>query len=110
MRVWALPELRETAEGTALSGRFMPLILLLAPVEWLLMCVLLCAELAGRLWKQISPLQVPSFPVCQHDCSFVIVSWHGKASLAHSLPALLQAARHHRGDHEVIVVLDHESN
>ena len=88
----------------------MLLILLLAPVDWILMCVLLCAELVGRLWKLISPVHVPSFPLCRHDCSFVIVSWHGKNSLAQSLPALLQAARHHGGDHEVIVVLDHESN
>jgi GT2 family glycosyltransferase len=88
----------------------MLLILLFAPVDWILMCVLLCAELVGRLWKLIAPLQVPSFPLCRHDCSFVIVSWHGKSSLAQSLPALLQAARLHGGDHEVIVVLDHESN
>ena len=88
----------------------MLLLLLLAPVDWIVMSVLVCAELVGRLWKLISPLQVPSFPLCRHDCSFVIVSWHGKSSLAQSLPALLQAARVHGGDHEVIVVLDHESN
>ena len=62
-------------------------ILLLAPVDWILMCVLLCAELVGRLWRLISPVHVPSFPLCRHDCSFVIVSWHGKNSLAQSLPA-----------------------
>ncbi len=88
----------------------MLLLILLAPVDWILMCVLLCAEVIGRLWRLISPVRVPSFPVCRHDCSFVIVSWHGKNSLAQSLPALLQAARHHGGEHEVIVVLDHESN
>ena len=85
-------------------------ILLLAPVDWILMCILVCAELMGRLWKMISPLRAPSFPPCRHDCSFVIVSWHAKNSLARSLPALLQAARRHGGDHEVIVVLDHSSD
>src|ERR1700730_9330595 len=96
--------------GKSILGRSMLRILLLAPVDWILMCVLLCAELVGRLWRLICPVHVPSFPLCRHDCSFVIVSWHGKNSLAQSLPALLQAARHHGGDHEVIVVLDHESN
>jgi GT2 family glycosyltransferase len=88
----------------------MLLILLLAPVDWILMCVLVCAELMGRLWNMISPLRAPSFPPCRHDCSFVIVSWHGKNSLARSLPVLLQAARRQGGEHEVIVVLDQSSD
>jgi GT2 family glycosyltransferase len=88
----------------------MLLILLLAPVDWILMCVLVFAELTGRLWKVISPLRPPSFPPCRDNCSFVIVSWHAKNSLARSLPALLQAARRHGGEHEVIVVLDHSSD
>jgi GT2 family glycosyltransferase len=88
----------------------MLLILLLAPVDWVLMCILVCVELIGRLWKMISPVRAPSFPPCRHDCSFVIVTWHAKNSLAHSLPALLKAARRHGGDHEVIVVLDHSSD
>ena len=88
----------------------MLLILLLAPVDWVLMCLLVCAELMGRLWKVISPLRPPSFPPCRADCSFVIVSWHGKNSLARSLPALLQAARRQGGEHEVIVVLDHSND
>jgi GT2 family glycosyltransferase len=88
----------------------MLLLLLLAPVDWIVMSVLVCAELMGRLWRLVSPKRPPSFPPCRHDCSFVIVSWHGKNSLAGSLSALSQATRHHGGDHEVIVVLDHESN
>jgi len=88
----------------------MLLLLLLAPANWIVMCVLVCAELMGRLWRLISPVRPPSFPPCRHDCSFVIVSWHGKSSLASSLPALLQATRHHRGDHEVIVVLEHSND
>jgi len=88
----------------------MLLLVLLAPVDWILMFVLVCAELMGRLWRLVSPRRPPSFPPGPHDCSFVIVSWHGKNSLAHSLPTLLQATRRHEGDHEVIVVLDHESN
>ena len=88
----------------------MLLLLLLAPVDWIVMCVLVCAELTGRLWRLVSPKRPPSFPPSRHDCSFAIVSWHGKNSLACSLSALLQANRHHGGDHEVIVVLDHESS
>ena len=88
----------------------MLLLVLLAPVDWIVMSVLVCAELMGRLCRLVSPKRPPSFPPCRNDCSFVMVSWHGKNSLACSLSALLEATRHHGGDHEVIVVLDHESN
>lgn len=88
----------------------MVLLLLLTPIDWMVTAALLGSELLGRSWRKFSPAHVPSFPLCRQECSFVIVSWHGKKMLQQSLAALSRAIEHHGGNHEVIVVLDHESN
>jgi GT2 family glycosyltransferase len=79
-------------------------LLLLAPLDWLLMTLLLCTELMGHLLRRISPRKPPTFAPPRPECSFVIVNWNGRAALSESLPALLLAARSHGGNHEVIVV------
>jgi GT2 family glycosyltransferase len=79
-------------------------LLLLAPLDWLLMTLLVCTELMGRLLRRVSPRKPPTFSPPRPECSFVIVNWNGRAALSKSLPALLLAVRRHGGDHEVIVV------
>src|SRR5260370_4233495 len=80
----------EPSGGKSTLGKSMLLLIFLAPVDWILMCVLLFAEVICRLWKLISPVPVAPFPVCRHDCSFFIVSWPGENSLSQCLPAFLQ--------------------
>jgi GT2 family glycosyltransferase len=82
----------------------MLLLLLLAPLDWILMTLLVCTELMGRLLRRVSPRKAPTFSRPRPECSFVMVNWNGRAALSESLPALLLATRSHGGNHEVILV------
>jgi GT2 family glycosyltransferase len=88
----------------------MLLLFLLAPLDWLLMTLFVCTEIIGRFLRRVSPQDAPAFPPPRPECSFVMVSWNGRAVLSESLPALLLAVRKHGGDHEVIVVDNHSTD
>jgi O-antigen biosynthesis protein len=90
--------------GMKVASRAPLLILLLAPVDGVVLTMLVFAEVLGRLSRRLSPQPKPQFPQPRRECSFVIVSWNSQAMLAESLPALLEALRNDGGNHEVIVV------
>lgn len=83
--------------------------LFLAPLDWVVLAILVCVELVGRVWRRVAPEHPPKFPLCQPECSLVMATWHGKDAVKQSLPALMRAVRLHGGNHEVIIVLDYES-
>jgi GT2 family glycosyltransferase len=86
------------------------LLFLLAPLDWLLMALFVCTEFIGRFLRRVSPQEAPAFPLPRPECSFVMISWNGRAVLSESLPALLLAVRMHGGDHEIIVVDNHSTD
>ena len=81
--------------------------LVLAPLDWIVMGALVAAALLGRALRSIAPVIPPSFAPCRPECTIVVVSWHGRNLLARSLPPLHEAVRHHGGNHEILVALDH---
>src|SRR6476619_4318049 len=96
--------------GMKVASRAPLLLLLLAPVDGILLTMLVLAEIFGRLWRRVSPQPPPQFPEPRRECSFVIVRWNSQAMLAESLPALLEALRNSGGNHEVIVVDNHSTD
>lgn len=76
--------------------------------DLVLMVVIVCVELVGRLLRKLRPIQVPSFPSCRPECTFVMITWHGKQALKQSMPALVRAVQKVGGNHEIIVVVDYE--
>jgi GT2 family glycosyltransferase len=84
------------------------LLLLLAPLDWALLAFVVAAEIAGRALRLLRPIRLPELPLCKPECSCVMVSWHAKAALKESLPALHRAVRKEGGNHEIIVVVDFE--
>jgi GT2 family glycosyltransferase len=85
------------------------LLLLLAPLDCILLILVISAEIAGRVGRWLRPVLVPEFPPCRMECSCVMVTWHGRQALMQSLPTLTRAFEKHGGNHEIIVVIDHES-
>src|SRR5262249_3120920 len=83
---------------------------LLATLDWILMLVLICTELAGRILRRVTPNNAPVFPPPSSECSFIVGAWHARDALKQSLPALWEAVQNHGSNHEIIVILDYQSN
>jgi GT2 family glycosyltransferase len=113
MPIWVSTESDRKGAGAAASyptSQGALLLLLLAPVDWLVLAALFCAELISRLWQKIAPRTPPAFPPCRPECSFVILSWNSQSMLAESIPPLLEAVQKDGGKHEVIVVDNHSTD
>lgn len=77
----------------------------LAPLDWVVGAAVMATELAGRLWRLLTPHSMPSAGIADPTrASIVVLSWEGKHLLAESLPPLLRAVRAQGGEHEVIVL------
>lgn len=81
-------------------------LVLLAPIDWAVLCVLAASELAGRLLARRAPLRPPAFEPCAEDCSVIVVGWHGEGALRSALTALRDALAAHSGRHEILLVRD----
>lgn len=84
--------------------------LALAPLDWIVGCAVLGAELVSRLFQKKRPIKAPLVaPADTSRCSIIVLSWEGKELLAESLPALLQAVQFH-GENDEVIVLDNGSS
>ena len=81
-------------------------LVLLAPIDWAVLCVLAASELVGRLRARRAPLRPPLFEPCTENCSVVVVGWHGEGTLRHALAALRDALAEYPGRHEILLVRD----
>jgi GT2 family glycosyltransferase len=117
MTLSAMPT-RESSKDAALalnsSGRQWAhkviFLLLSAPIDWLTLMALSCAEIVGRVFRKILPKTPPAFPPLRPECSFVIFSWNSQSMLEESLPPLLEAVRKEGGNHEIIVIDSHSTD
>jgi GT2 family glycosyltransferase len=84
--------------------------LFLAPVDWVILATLFCAEMVGVLCRKIAPKIPPRFLPPRPECSFVILSWNSQSMLQESLPPLVEAVHKDGGNHEIIVIDNHSTD